>query len=530
MLYPLHKWFIRTRPVIELIINVQKDEVAIALLKDRKLIELNNEQSNNNFNVGDIYIGKTRKVVPGLNAAFVNVGYEKDAFLHYLDLGPQFESLNKYTKATMNGRLNNADLTNFKIEPDIDKHGKVTNVLTSNQHIMVQIAKEPISSKGPRLSSEITLAGRYIVLVPFSNKISISQRIKDPAERERLKRLLLSIRPKNFGVIIRTVAQNKKVAELDSDLRDLINKWNTIHKGIKSVNGGYKKVLGELNRTSAMLRDILSADFGNVIVNDAALFQDIKSYVATIAPDKEKIVKHHTSKKNIFEHYGINKQVKGSFGKHVTMASGAYLIVEHTEAMHVIDVNSGSRKSTGKTQEQNAIETNLEAAEEVARQLRLRDMGGIIVIDFIDMNESANRKKLFEKLKEHLRDDRAKHNLIPVSKFGVVEITRQRVRPETEIKTAEVCPTCNGTGEVQATILVVDEIESALRKFMEEKKKQVHALYLHPFIAAYFQRKIYSRQMQWFVEHKKWLRIVEDSALQLPEFRFVNKANEEIKA
>lgn len=513
----------------ELIIDAKPNEVNIALLKNKKLIELHKEKASNNFTVGDIYLGKVRKVVPSLNAAFVNVGYEKDAFLHYLDLGPQFETLNKFTKASINGRLKTSSLAKIKLEPDIDKGGKITNVLSSSQHVLVQIAKEPISSKGPRLSSELTLAGRFIVLVPFSNKISISQKIRDPKERERLKRLIGSIRPKHFGVIIRTVAENKKVAELDNDMKDLVKKWETCQKALRNANG-YRKVLGELNRTAALLRDMLNKDFNSITVNNHELFEELREYIGSIAPGRENMVKKYKGRQPIYENFGINKQIKSSFGKHVSMASGAYLIVEHTEAMHVIDVNSGNRKSKGRTQETNAIETNMEAAEEIARQLRLRDMGGIIVIDFIDMSESSNRKKLFEHLKACLKEDRAKHNLIPVSKFGVVEITRQRVRPETEIKTAEVCPTCNGTGEVQPTILVVDEIENTLRYLIEEVKMKKVTLNVHPIMASYFREGIFSRRWQWFMKYKQWVRIEPITAYPLMEYKFLNAKNEEIKS
>jgi ribonuclease G len=514
--------------VFELVIDAKASEVNIALLKKKKLIEFHKEKANNNFTVGDIYLGKVRKVVPSLNAAFVNVGYEKDAFLHYLDLGPQFETLNKFTKAAIHGRMKSPDLGNIKQEPDIDKGGKITQVLSSSQHVLVQIAKEPISSKGPRLSSEITLAGRYIVLVPFSNKVSISQKVRDAGERERLKRLIHSIKPKNFGVIIRTVAENKKVAELDRDMKDLVGKWEICHAALRNANG-YKKVLGEMNRTSAILRDMLSPDFTGVQVNSPKLYEDLKAYVGDISPGKESIVKLYKGRHNIMEANGINRQIKGAFGKHVSMASGAYLIIEHTEAMHVIDVNSGNRKSIGKTQELNAIETNMEAAEEIGRQLRLRDMGGIIVVDFIDMGESSNRKKLFESLKGHLKEDRAKHNIIPVSRFGVIEITRQRVRPETEIKTAEVCPTCNGTGEIQPTVLVMDNIENTLRYLIEEAKAKKITLKVHPLVESYFKVGIISRQKKWFLKYKQWVTIHANNSFPLLEYKFLNAAGEEIK-
>jgi ribonuclease G len=512
----------------ELIINSKPNEVDIALLKDKKLIELHKEKHNKDFSVGDIYLGKIRKVVPSLNAAFVDVGYEKDAFLHYLDLGPQFLSMKKYFDGSINGAQKTSNLSYNKISKDIEKDGKIADILSANQLITVQIAKEPISSKGPRLSAEVTLAGRYIVLVPFSDKISISQKIKDPAEKERLKRLISSIKPKNFGVIIRTVAQNRKVADLDQDMSDLMSKWESMHKSLRNAVP-VKRILGEMNRTSTVLRDILTEEFTSIKVNDGALFEEIKSYVQTIAPKKVGIVKHYTGKVNIYEQLGITKQIKASFGKKVMLSSGAYLIIEHTEAMHVIDVNSGNRKASVQNQEQNAFETNIEVAHEIARILRLRDMGGIVAIDFIDMHKKENNHKLYETLREAMRSDRAKHNIIPPTRFGVIELTRQRVRPVTDIKTAETCPTCKGTGEVESSILIIDEIENSLRYHLEEYKGSDLTLQVHPFIEAYLKRGLKSIQRTWFLNQKKWVPVKGVADFTLLQYQFVNSKNEVIE-
>ncbi len=512
----------------ELYINSTSSGVVLALLRDKKLIELHDEKQDNDFSVGDVYLGKVRKIVPSLNAAFVDVGYEKDAFLHYLDLGPQFKSLNRYIQNSIKGKQQGPSIAKNKIEPDIDKNGKIKDVISSNQLIAVQIAKEPISSKGPRLSTEITLAGRFVVLVPFTNKISISQKIKDPEERDRLRRLLSSIKPKNFGVIIRTVAQNKKVADLDADLRDLLSKWERLHKGLRNSKPP-KKVLGELNRTSTVLRDMLSEKFTSIHVNDESLFEEIKNYVRTIAPQKESIVKFYKGRVGLFEQFGIEKQIKASFGKKVSLPSGAYLIIEHTEAMHVIDVNSGNRKASEQNQEQNAIETNLEVADEIARILRLRDMGGIVCIDFIDMHQRENNRKLYDHLKKAMSSDRAKHNIVMPSKFGVVELTRQRVRPETEIKTAEVCPSCKGTGEVQASVLFTDEIEHNLRFLIESDPKRKISLEVHPFVEAYLKRGVKSIQRKWFMKYKKWVPVRGVSKLQMLEFHFYGGDDEMIE-
>jgi ribonuclease G len=411
------------------------------------------------------------------------------------------------------------------MERDIDKEGKINTVISANQNILVQIAKEPISSKGPRLSSEVTLAGRYIVLVPFSNKISISSKIKDDDERKRLKGIIESIRPKNFGVIIRTVAENKNLSELDKDLNNLIAKWDQCFKSLKDSDPP-RKVLGELDRTAALLRDILNEKFNTIHVNDTQIFEEIKSYVKRIAPGSENIVKLYQGKQNIFEHYGINKQIKALFGKQVALPSGGYLIIEHTEAMHVIDVNSGNRRSAD--QEDNAFKVNLEAAEEIARVLRLRDMGGIVCVDFIDMGDRENQKKLFDHLKTLMKNDRAKHNVLPPSKFGVVEITRQRVRPETDIKTTEKCPCCNGTGEVEATILIADEIENQIRYMIEDKKMKKFTLALHPFLHAYFTKGIFSMRWKWYRKYKVWIKLQSVTAHHLLEYHFLDQYGQEI--
>jgi ribonuclease G len=515
---------------VELVIDSSPKEVTIAILQDSKLVELHKEKSNNNFSVGDIYLGKIKKIMPGLNATFVNVGYEKDAFLHYLDLGPKFKSFVKYTKGVVGGKINNPNL-DFKFEAEIDKKGKIEKVLSSNQQILVQIAKEPISTKGPRLSSEISLAGRYLVLVPFSDKVSVSQKIKNSAEKDRLVRLIQSIKPKGFGVIIRTVAQNKKVADLHSDMNDLVERWALCYKSLKNAHAP-KKVLGELNRTSALLRDLLNKNFSKIHVNDEALYNELRIYLKSIAPDKEEIVKYFTGNVSIFENYGIEKQIKTSFGKNVTLKTGVYLIIEHTEALHVIDINSGQRgKKKDKTQEENALEVNLEAAEEAARQLRLRDMGGIIVVDFIDLKESANRKLLFEKMKEFMKEDRAKHNILPPTKFGLIQITRQRVRPEMEIKTAEKCPCCGGDGEVHSTILLVDEIENNLRYVSKQLKGKKIRINAHPFVEAYLNKKtgFYSSlRKSWQKKYKCSLEVFPTTSHDFLEYQFINDKGERI--
>ncbi len=506
----------------ELIVRSSSEAVDFALLKDGKLTELHNEQDNNDFSVGDVFLAKIRKPVTGLNAAFVNVGYEKDAFLHYHDLGPQLSTMLKFIKQVSSGRLKEYSLKNFPSEKDIDKHGTINNVIKANQSLLVQIVKEPISTKGPRISSELSLAGRFLVMVPFSDRVSVSQKIASKEEKNRLKRLVKSIKPKGFGVIIRTVAEGKKVAELDKDLENLLNKWTALCKKLPRARPP-AKVLVELNRASSILRDVFNDSFTGIHVDDETLFGQIQDYVAEIAPGKKSIVKLYRSSVPIFEKFGIDRQIKTSFGRTASMSKGAYLIIEHTEAMHVIDVNSGNRSNKAKNQEDTALEVNLLAASEIARQLRLRDMGGIIVVDFIDMIKAANRKKLFEHLRNEMKDDRAKHKILPPSKFGLVQITRQRVRPEMNIKTTEEDPNRVGQ-EIEAPIVLVDKINADLEKLLKGPKKDGSiTLNLHPFIAAYITRGFPSIRSKWFMEHKKWVKIQPRDAYTYLEYRFKDK-------
>jgi len=510
----------------ELIVRSGSEAVDFALLKDGKLAELHNEQDNNDFSVGDVFLAKIRKPVTGLNAAFVNVGYEKDAFLHYHDLGPQLSTMLKFIKQVSSGRLKEYSLKNFPSEKDIDKHGSINDVIKANQSLLVQIVKEPISTKGPRISSELSLAGRFLVMVPFSDRVSVSQKIGSKEEKDRLKRLVKSIKPKGFGVIIRTVAEGKKVAELDKDLESLLNKWSALCKKLQRARPP-AKVLIELNRASSILRDVFNDSFTGIHVDDETLFGQIQDYVAEIAPGKESIVKLYKSSVPIFEKFGIDRQIKTSFGRTASMSKGAYLIIEHTEAMHVVDVNSGNRSNKAKNQEDTALEVNLLAASEIARQLRLRDMGGIIVVDFIDMIKAAHRKKLFEHLRNEMKDDRAKHKILPPSKFGLVQITRQRVRPEMNIKTTEEDPNRVGQ-EIEAPIVLVDKINADLEKLLKGPKKDGSIiLNLHPFIAAYitrgFPRGFPSMRSKWFMEHKKWIKIQPRDAYTYLEYRFKDK-------
>lgn len=503
---------------LELIIRSNSTDIDFALLRDGRLIELNKESNDNKISVGDVFLAKAGKVLKGLNASFVNVGYEKDGFLHYHDLGAQVQSLNSFLKKISTGNYKDFTLKKFQFEKDIDKGGSIDKVLKPKQNILVQIVKEPISTKGPRISSELSIAGRYLVLVPFSNRVSVSQKIADPKEKDRLKKLAKSIKPKGFGLILRTVAQGKKVAELEKDLQNSLDRWVEMCKRIPNTNTP-TKVLSELNRASSILRDVLNDSFTNIVVDDEELATEIREYIEEIDPSKVNIVNDHYGNVPIFEKYGIERQIKASFGETVSMSKGAYLVIEHTEALHVIDVNSGNRSNKASSQQDTALEVNLIAATEVARQLRLRDMGGIIVVDFIDMNTNENRQKLYEHLKNEMATDRTKHKILPPSKFGLIQITRQRVRPETNIKTRE--PNPNKNGEVEAPIVLVSKIDFELRKILSTKKRnQKIFLHVHPFVAAYLRKSILSQQRKWFKEHKKWIKIIPRDAYMYLQYKF----------
>lgn len=512
----------------ELVINSGDTESVIALLENKKLVELHKEQSNNNYSVGDIYLGKVKKIVGGLNAAFVDVGHQRDAFLHYLDLGVQIRSQMKFTRMAINSTQSARSLDKLKLEPDIEKAGKISQVISQNQYILVQIAKEPISNKGPRLSAEISLPGRYLILMPFSNKISISQKIKNIEERNRLRRLVKSIKPHNMGVIIRTNAEGKLTRDLMTDLATLSQKWDNAISKLADAKPP-KKVFSEVDRASSMLRDLLNASFNHIHVDNEELAEDLKTYVGNISPQQKNIVKVYKGRKPVFEHFGVDRQIKSLFGKKVTLSSGPYLIIEHTEAMHVVDVNSGQRLKKDQNQEANALQVNLETAEEIARQLRLRDMGGIIVVDFIDLQDRQNRRTLYEGMKKAMDSDPAKHTVLPPSKFGLVQITRQRVRPEMEMETSEKCPACNGSGTTKSSIVLVDEIENHIRYLIHEQNESKIKLCVHPYLHAYLTKGWISRQIKWWLQFKKWIPVKVDKSYHSLKYKLYDRNGEEIK-
>ncbi len=512
----------------ELIVDAGSQEVVIALLEDKVLVELHREKSNTQHSVGDIFLGRVKKIMPGLNAAFVDVGAKKEGFLHFLDLGPQVQLMHKFTNCAINGDQSQLDISSYKLREELSKTEKITSVLKQNQHILVQVTKEPISTKGPRLSSEISFAGRYVVLIPFSNRISISQKIKSPDERMRLRNLVQSVRPKNFGVIVRTVAEGKTAAELHGDLDALFRKWEQIKTHVRNVSPPVK-VCSEMDKTVSILRDFLTNDFDQIVTNNESLFEEIQAYVETIAPQKKNIVKFYKDREPIFDHFGISKQIKASFGKVVNIKrSGSYLVIEHTEAMHVIDVNSGHRVNAEQSQETNALEVNLEAAAEIARQVRLRDMGGIVIVDFIDQREPQNRKILFDAMVKNMENDPSRHTVLPPTKFGLIQITRQRVRPQTQVDVLETCPACGGTGKIRPSVCVVDDIDRDVEYLIKDTNAKCFSVVASPYVRAYMRRGM-KYQRKWWWRYKRWIKIKEGNAYGFLEYKFLDRNGEEIK-
>ena len=511
----------------ELIVDIKSEEIAIALVEDNRLVSLQKESRDASYAVGNIYLAKVKKLMPGWNAAFVKVGYDKDAFLHYLDLGSQFSTYSEFVNSALEDKKKLPSVSKFTAKPDIDKRGTIAQVLTQGQHLLVQIAKEPISSKGPRLTTEISFTGRYLVLIPFNDKISVSQKIKSTEEKLRLKQLIGSIKPKNFGVIVRTSAEGKRVAELNSELKTLMKCWeDAVTKAQRSDAPAL--VYEEDSRALSVIRDIFSPSFENIYVNDAEMYQQIFNYVSLIAPERKEIVKLYDKDEPIFDHFSITRQIKSSFGKTVSFKSGAYIIVESTEALHVIDVNSGNRSKSDANQESNALEVNLRAADEIARQLRLRDLGGIIVIDFIDMAQAEHRQALYDHMREVMSNDRARHNILPLSKFGLMQITRQRVRPALDIVTSEACPSCYGKGEVQSSLLFTDRLREKLEYCVNHLKINNFIMYVHPFVDAYIKKGLISEYRRWKMQIGGKFKVLPDQSLAYLEYKVFDRDKNEI--
>lgn len=505
----------------DLVVDASASEVRIALMENHRLIELDRESTKDHgFSVGDVYLGRVKKILPALNAAFVDIGDSKEAFIHYLDLGLYFTAFDTFVRES-NPNKNLGELySKIKTGPVLAKEGRIEDHLKPGQMIIAQIVKEPISTKGSRLTAEISLAGRNIVLLPFAEKVSVSQKISSREEKKRLEVLVRSILPHNYGAIIRTAAEDKNAAVLVAELRSLIEKWEGSWKRI-AASKGVKLLFTEYDRTTATIRDLFNETFSNVYVNDLKIYDEVRRYVSLISPDREKIVKLYEGKEPIFDHFEVSRQIKSSFGKIVPMKQGAYLVIETTEALNVIDVNSGIRAKTN-DQEENTFEVNKIAAEEIARQLRLRDMGGIVIVDFIDMDKAEHRNELFKYMRDLMESDRAKHNVLPLTKFGLMQLTRQRIRPVTEIDTAEKCPLCHGTGKITSTAVIDEQIERVLADFVEKGGK-TFTLKVSPILGAYLSRGFNSFVRKWKRKYKCKLEMVEDNDFSILQYEFYDE-------
>ena len=510
----------------ELIINVTSTEINIALCEDKVLVELGKDMAQTGFSVGDIYLGKVRKIMPGLNAAFVNIGHERDAFIHYQDLGPHFPTLDKIVDSWAPGKKC-VRLEAMKIDTPLEKDGKISNHLQVGQTVMVQVSKEAISTKGPRLTCDISLAGRNIVLVPFSSKVFLSQKIRSNEEKKRLKRVATGVLPKNFGVIIRTAATNATDLDVEQDILAAVEKWNKTCQQIRRHQAP-ALLMGEMSRANTIIRDSLDGSFTQICVDDEGMYNEIRSYIASVDPEKVKLVKLYRGSVPIFDNFDISRQIKSLFARYVSLKRGAYLIIESTEAMNVIDVNSGNRTKADDNQEQHVLEVNLAAAAEIARQLRLRDLGGIVIIDFIDMHKAQSRQLLYEEMQRLMATDKARHTILPLTKFGLMQITRQRIRPVAVKDIQEVCPTCGGTGKIEPTVLLERTIENQLSLLAEEHGERYVNLVVSPYVAAFIKQGVFSLRTRWALKYGMYISVTASQSAGIVEVKYLDRKGDDM--
>ena len=506
----------------ELIINAKNGKTRIILLKQGKVVEYHQEEADQAYRVGDIYLGSIKMVEPSLNAAFVDIGYGKDAFLAYSDIGLHLPSLQKFAnKVTQQKKELN--LKEFPLEPPLKKEEKIEKILSKKNKILVRIIKEPIGHKPFRISSSISLPGRYLVLFPCGNEIRFSKKIRSLKEKRRLRTLLEAIKPKNFTVVVRKEAEGKDVAVLDKDLKQLVATWEKGVAKLKNAKQG-DKIIGELKRAPSILRDALNEKFDKIIVDDPLLYEEIKEYVQSIKPEKAKIVSQYSGKTPVLEHFDIEKQLKRLLGKVVNLDGGGHLVIEQTEAMWVIDVNSGSHTGAGIKQEAIALQVNLVAMKEIARQMSLRGMGGIIIVDCISMKNPEYKRKIYQTIKEHLKESRTKVNILPLTRLGLMQITRERVRPAIQdlYGNGKKCKTCNGTGMARSSEEVAYEIEHQLDVLLKKKEviKNLHLL-VHPYLYCYFSHGLIPKKWRWQWRYMKRIRLKADENLEVPSFRFL---------
>jgi ribonuclease G len=539
----------------EIIINAAANETRIAITEEGRLAELFVETANKEKMVGDIYLGKVAKVMPGIKAAFIDLGLGQDGFLHFSDIGNRFEEYSamlsedeeeqeeRAEQAASEAEAGTAGSSGGRpgefpgestVEPVVSPPAHPTSHpreharpprkeihLEKGQEVIVQIIKEPVGKKGVRVTSEVSLAGRYLVLLPFDGKVGISKKISSFKEKRRLRRLVQSILPPGFGTIIRTVAEGRDEASLKKDLEDLIATWREIELTVKAEKAPallYK----DMATTSSVIRDLFSNDVTRIVVDSKKLHKEIRAYVKYTSPQFLDKIELHREREPIFDTFGVEKEIETTLARKVWLKSGGYIILEPTEAMMVIDVNSG-RYAAKKDQEQNSLRTDLEAAREISRQLRLRDVGGIIVCDFIDLDDERNKRKVYEELRKEFRKDRAKITVLPMTEFGLVQITRQRIRQNILHSFTEPCPTCQGTGLVQSKTTTLNQIERWVRRFKAETRETRLTLKVHPELAGLLRAGTMSRLRRIMLKYLVWIRVEEDSSVSLSEFHVISR-------
>lgn len=529
----------------EIIINATANEIRIAITEDGRLAELFVETPEKERMVGDIYFGKVARVMPGIRATFIDIGHKQDAFLHFSDIGDTFSSYSQLTSEEDSDVDTEDEADESELPAARGKHAAAASTavahprtrtqpqrrdngrpdfgtnrtpqLTKGQEVIVQVTKEPVGNKGVRVTTEVSLPGRFLVLLPFDNKIGASKKITNFREKRRLRRIVRGILPENFGAIIRTVAQEEDETSLRQDLEELIETWREIEKMVKTEKAPallYK----DMSTTSHVIRDLFSENVTRLVVDSKRLYKEIRTYVKWVSPSLVERIEFYKDKEPIFDVYGIEKEIATSLSRKVWLKSGGYIIVEQTEAMVVVDVNSG-RYAPQRDQEQNSLRTNLEAAREVCRQLRLRDIGGIIVVDFIDLLEETNKKKVYDELRKEFRKDRAKVTVLPMTELGLVQITRQRIRQSILHSFSEPCPVCGGAGMVQSKASIVNHIERWIKRFKSESKEFRLTLRIHPSIAGYLREGRISRLMKIQFKFLVLVKLQEDPKLSIDEFR-----------
>jgi ribonuclease G len=523
----------------DIIINSTANEHRIAILEDSRLAELFVESPGTQRMVGDIYFGKVAKVMPGIRAAFIDVGLQQDAFLHFSDIGNSLQEYNALfddddgddeesgSSPSLPPAGNGTPEPNGSVavapppsRPPREERRRFEVNLQKGQEILVQITKEPVGKKGVRVTSEISLPGRFLVLLPFDGKVGVSKKLNNFKERRRLRKFVRSFLPQGFGAIIRTVAENKSEDLIKQDLEELMKIWHNIEKAVKAEQAP-ALVYKDMNTTSSVIRDLFSDNVEHVVVDDKKLFKEIKAYVQWVSPDMLNRLELYRGKEPVFDKYGVEKDIQTLLSRKVWLKSGGYIYLEKTEAMTVIDVNSG-RYAAKKEQEQNSLKTDLEAAREISRQLRLRDIGGIIVIDFIDLDDEKNKKKVYDEMKKELRRDRAKLTVLPMTEFGLMQMTRQRIRQNVQLSFSEACPTCGGTGLVQSKTTTINTIERWIRRFKSESREFRLRLKVHPSIAEYLQSGTITRLTRIMFKFFVRIKLEPDSSIAVDEFRFVS--------